>query len=228
VTDRWLNEETVHRAGDFDVHQIYSSDSETAVWFQVSRWSEGAWFQAALLRVNQPPIVLAEEEIPNPGSRWELRSSGLWADHNCETPLDHWSYGLEAFALAIDEPQQLVRDGVGDRVPIGWELDFEANEHSTQLAMMDSNTATSTDGYEQSGVVHGLILTAMGKTAFEGPARRQHWWGTTREGPASISLEGADGVRSSIQDFAAVPVGGQVWTVARTGGASRLGEIARC
>lgn len=167
-----------------------------------------------MLRADEPPIVLAEEEIPSPGRRWELRSSGLWADHNCETPLDHWSYGLEAFALALDDPQQLVRDGVGDRVPIGWELDFEAGADPTPLG--------DSDGYEQDGVLHGLLLTATGETPFEGPATRQHWWGPTRQGPTSINLKGSDGVRSSIQDFAAVPVGNEIWTVARAGGATRF------
>ena len=47
--------------------------------------------------------MLAEHDIDLPATSWELRTSGLWADHICEAPLDHWSYGLESFALVIDD-----------------------------------------------------------------------------------------------------------------------------
>ena len=34
----------------------------------------------------------------------EVRADGLWGELMCETPLEHWSYGLEAFGVALDDP----------------------------------------------------------------------------------------------------------------------------
>ena len=199
VANQWLHQESAHRPGVHDVHQVWASTADVGLWLRVTRFDGGAWYHAALLRFASQPIVLAEEEIPDLGRRWELRSSGLWADHNCETPLDHWSYGLEAFALALDDPLQLVRDGVGDRVPIGWEIEFEASEEAAGLPGID--------GYEQRGVVHGITLTAEGETAFEAPAVRQHWWGEPTDQPAGIWLPGSPAIAPTQADQAVVQVG---------------------
>ena len=83
--------------------------------------------QLAVLGRGQP-IVIADVGAPPPNPGLEVRTSGLWADHVCESPYEHWSYGLEAFALALDDPAELLGRGFGDRVPLGWELEFEATE----------------------------------------------------------------------------------------------------
>jgi len=112
--------------------------------------------------------VVAEIDIALPAERWEIRASGLWADHVCETALEHWSYGLEAFALEIEDPSELLGKGLGLRVPLGWELEFEAEQVAGWLGSCC---------YQQVGELHGLILTVDGESAVEGPAVRTHWWG---------------------------------------------------
>lgn len=218
----WLDEEVGLWPNLHDVHQVFASDGTTAVWLRVARFSTGAWFQAALLRSGQQSIVLAEEDIPHPGIRWELRSSGLWADHNCETPLEHWSYGLEAFALALEDPEQLVREGVGDRVPIGWELDFEAEAGATPLD--DSSlgvTAPSSTGYSQRGHMHGLLLTKQGESEFEAPAIRHHWWGEADAGPRTMNLSATPPLSGAAQSVL-VPVGSDIWSISLDGNAQRV------
>lgn len=134
-----------------------------------------AGFLCAVLEVGQSPIVISELEIPLPATGWEVRTSGLWAEFVCEEPLDHWSYGLEAFALAIDDPNELLSRAIGDRVPIGWELEFEASDPAEWL---DGET-----GYRQSGVGHGILLSKAGEREVEGTAVRTHWWGTRAPEP---------------------------------------------
>ena len=51
----------------------------------------------------------------------EIRASGLWADAIEEERGQRWTIGLEAFALAVDDPD----DTVGRRVPIGFDLEWE-------------------------------------------------------------------------------------------------------
>jgi len=117
----------------------------------------------------QRPVVISAVDIKF-GQGWELRTSGLWADQNRERSFDHWSYGLEAFALAIDEPEELVRTGHGHRVPLGWELDFVADGPPDP-------TAGETGSFTQTGTMEGLILTASTEQPLEGRARRSYWIG---------------------------------------------------
>lgn len=77
---------------------------------------------ASLARPGHDLVVLREPDAPLPraGSR-EIRASGLWADAIEEEQGQRWTIGLEAFALAVDHPD----DAVGRRVPIGFDLEWE-------------------------------------------------------------------------------------------------------
>lgn len=135
-------------------------------------------FTAVVLRKDRPPLVAAEDQIELPSRGWELRASGLWADHICETPLDHWSYGLEAFGLELDNPAELLDRAVGDRSPIGWELEFEGDRPAAWQTDEDEAVQESQlHEYRQSGIGHGLLLDADGEHELEGLAVRSHWWG---------------------------------------------------
>lgn len=154
-----------------------------------------ATFHGAMLRLGEDPVVVVEFDVPIPSRGWEIRASGLWADHICETPMDHWSYGLEAFGLAIDNPGELLGSAMGQRVPLGWELEFEARAEAQQ---------TGTDRrYGQIGSVHGLLLEKDATTEVDGYGVRSHWWGSEppsrielgepQEAPASVMLPTVDG-----------------------------------
>lgn len=147
-----------------------SGDGPLAVVAELRRLPNArkAHARAAVLEAGKASIGLTETDIPAPTIGWEVRSSGIWAEFVCETPLDHWSYGLEAFALEVDGPRDLIDLGVGHRVPLGWELEFEAAGPATWIA----------DGcYIQAGRGHGLLLSADGEREIETKARRWHWWG---------------------------------------------------
>jgi hypothetical protein len=131
-----------------------------------------ASFQATVVEVGRAPVVLAESDLGIPPRGWELRGSGLWVDHVLETPYRHWSYGLEAFALAIDDPRELLGAGLGERIPLGWELEFECDQEPE---------GAGPTGYRQIGEGHGLLLIGRRRLEIEGPACRSHRWG--RPGP---------------------------------------------
>jgi hypothetical protein len=78
-------------------------------------------------RVGRLPLVIVVDDLETSHDRWEFRTSGLWAEAICEQPGRHWSFGLEAFAVAIDHPDELLGRGYGHRTPLGWELDFESD-----------------------------------------------------------------------------------------------------
>jgi hypothetical protein len=211
VHDRWKSDESSFHSDVSDVHEVIASNGSTALWLRVAIETDGARYHACVLRVRDRPIVLAEDDIAHPGRRWELRSSGLWADHNCETELRHWSYGLEAFALALDDPEQLVREGVGERVPLGWELDFESTQQPSAV--------TEAEGYAQVGIVHGLLLTKDGEVSFEAPALRQHWWGSSAHSGPQLQLPS---YHTGSLESAVVPIDGGRRLVELSGAAGPL------
>jgi hypothetical protein len=96
-----------------------------------------SWYWFALVRPGLPgPIHVRDHDVPIPRAGLEIRSEGLWAELICETPMEHWSIGLEAFAVALDTPDAALdpRGEIGDRIAVGldleWEVDGEARLHA--------------------------------------------------------------------------------------------------
>lgn len=151
-------------------------------------------FVCVVLEPGLPPVVVAESEIPQPGGLWEIRADGLWADRICEQPFVHWSYGLEAFALRVDSTEELLGRAVGERIPLGWELEIEHDGPGPE------NYSDYPSGYWHHGIAHGVLLFADAEREIEGPVLREHWWApepppevglqrpTTRSGDAVTSL----------------------------------------
>ena len=54
-----------------------------------------------------------------------MRADGLWAELVCETPGEHWSFGLEAFGLRFDDAAEAPTRDRGERVPVGFDLEWE-------------------------------------------------------------------------------------------------------
>jgi hypothetical protein len=80
---------------------------------------------ASVARPGHDLVLLDEPEAPRPkGATMEVRASGLWADAIEEELAERWTIGLEAFALAVDDPE----DVVGHRVPLGFDLEWERSD----------------------------------------------------------------------------------------------------
>jgi len=161
------------------------------------------------------PIVLSEPALEFPERLWEVRGSGLWADHVCESPNEHWSYGLEAFAIAIDDRAELLGRGFGDRVPLGWELEFESTgavNPSNPANPASPNDTTYDNSYTQRGRVHGIVLTETGEVPFDGAGTRSHQWGYS-------PVPKEPGANEPIEGGVALPGIEEVWWVARGDGA---------
>jgi hypothetical protein len=66
-------------------------------------------------------LVVREDDAPA-ARHGVIRAPGLWVSLDCEEPGVHWTIGLEAFALAVEHPD----DDRGDLVPLGFDLEWEA------------------------------------------------------------------------------------------------------
>jgi hypothetical protein len=130
------------------------------------------WYWACVVGEGRKLVTVVDHTVPLPraGGSLELRHDGLWADHNCEAPLDHWSLGLEAFGVMLDDPADTYSGMLGERMPLGFELDWE-----TDGAVF--RWPSPLDRYEVPCRVHGQILVGDESISFEGWGQRDHSWG---------------------------------------------------
>lgn len=132
-----------------------------------------AWFWAGLVGDRRPYVLVRDLDVEPPRSAASrgIRSSGLWADVNCETPFEHWSVGLEAFAVGMDDPREALGDERGDRVGLGLDLEWESV----------APVVGGEGAYDQACAVHGEILVGVAAdvetVAFDGHGWRRHGWG---------------------------------------------------
>src|SRR6266516_2005820 len=63
------------------------------------------WYWAYLCGEGRPLVAVRDHAVGLPmAPSLEVRADGLWSSLTCETPLEHWTIGLEAFAVAMDDP----------------------------------------------------------------------------------------------------------------------------
>src|SRR4051794_5277848 len=121
-------------------------------------------------------IVVADEAVPLPraAAGLEIRADGLWASLLCETAFEHWSLGLEAFGLRLDD--DAVGDDppawselVGERLPVGFDLEWELRAPPEPLV--------DGPGYRQTGALFGELLVVRDRIGIDAACTRQHAWG---------------------------------------------------
>jgi len=152
-------------------------------------------------------VVVRDHDVELPRSReLEVRGDGLWAQVICETPFDHWSAGLEASAVAIDDPVRAWGDERGDPVALGLDLEWEMQGQPGLLG--------DAGGYLQPAAVHGEVLLGAERLAVDGTGWYTHAWGPPawrggRWWEVKAHL-GDDTVSTSTATAARAP--GQAWT----------------
>jgi hypothetical protein len=176
------SDEVRHQPGDdrlwneswyFD---FVTRDGETAGYVRVGLYPnlDTLWYWAYLVRpaAEHPLVAVIDHEVPvpTPGGSVELRSEGLWADHIVETPLDHMTVGLEAFGVALDRPEAAYGDLRGERIALGFDLEWESDR---QLAFAYPLTTR----YEVSCTVHGEVLVGDERLDIDAIGQRDHSWG---------------------------------------------------
>ena len=136
-------------------------DGSLAGYAQLMLWPNlgRSWFWSALVGPGRRPVVLVETDAPLPRpSTLELRAPGLWTEFIEQVPNEHFTVDLEAFAVALDDPEDVFDKGWGDRVPYGLELEWESSPGSLD-------------------VVHGQVLVDDEAFEMDGRGRRFHWEG---------------------------------------------------
>ena len=75
-----------------------------------------AAFECGILPGGGRTVLLADHAVPVPaGGGMELRAPGLWTEMVVEEPGEYLSVGLEAFSVAVDDPDDAWRGGRTNR-----------------------------------------------------------------------------------------------------------------
>ncbi len=170
----------------FDVVQQDGSlamSIECLLWPQFNRVA----FHASVVQRGRPLISLVELEAsaPKPPSL-EVRASGLWTDIGIQTALDHMTVDIEAFAVELDDPNEVFAGGYGIRTALGCELEWET--------AAEVQPGVSASSYEIPCIVHGELLLDEKSIEIDGWGWRSHRWGTPGPGDRSrVRGKSADG-----------------------------------
>ena len=136
-----------------------------------------AWYWAALARAGHPLFHVVDFEAPVRSDPFIVKGEGLWAEHHCVAALEQWSVGNEAHASALDDPDEALGRAYGDPTPMAFDLEWYASSPPSPLEPAGDRAGIEF-GYEQRGVVHGLIelVTEPSIELVEIPAHRWHRW----------------------------------------------------
>jgi hypothetical protein len=133
-----------------------SPDDPIAGFVRLELRADVAWYWTYLVGVPDVAgvLVVRDHEVLLPRQGLEIRADGLWAELTCETPREHWTFGLESFGVRLDSAADALRPGgeIGDRVAVGLDLEWEV--------------AT---GGPPAGVVRGDVLVGRARFEIEEP-----------------------------------------------------------
>lgn len=128
-----------------------------------------AWCWAAVVGIDQPLVAVRHHELAPPtGWPHEVRGDGLWCGVFCETLLDHWTVGLEAFGVSFEEPMEAWASERGELVPLGFDLEWE-DTAGAQTTLFDG-------GYRRWCAVYGDVLIGTEAIGVAAGGWRSHTW----------------------------------------------------
>jgi hypothetical protein len=189
-----------------------------------------AWWWTGLLTPRL--VAVRDHEVPLPRAGLEVRADGLWGELVCETPLEHWSIGLEAFGIAYDDLSRAWGDEWGERLPVGLDLEWEATAEPGDLPPAGPPPAAGGVGYAQPGRVHGEILVGPDRIPVSGTGFRSRasgvldWWSgrlhkrlawVTGDGDGIVDDGGAKGIPDETTSRPETVLGRAPWLVTAPG-----------
>ncbi|WP_116995975.1 hypothetical protein [Desertimonas flava] len=127
-----------------------------------------SWYWAAVARPGAPLLHVADWHVPPRPDPLLVKGDGLWAEHVCDAPMEQWTVSNETYATALDDPDDALGRAYGTPTAVAFDLEWYATAAPSPVP----------DGYEQAGVVHGVIELAGGAGLHldEAPAHRWHRW----------------------------------------------------
>jgi len=125
------------------------------------RLERSSFWAAVVGLAGHPLVALRDDDVPR-GRGLDVRTDGLWASLTCEAPGEHWSAGMEAFAVGYDDPVDALGDERGDIVALGFDLEWERSTRGLwhvhgDVLVGDSRIAIDTVGSVGEAAVTGRV-----------------------------------------------------------------------
>jgi hypothetical protein len=177
-----------------------------------------AWYWASLVREGTRLYHVTDFHVPVRADPFVVKGEALWAEHHCDAEMEQWSIGNETYASGLDDADEALGRAYGDPTPIAFDLEWYATAPPTRIEPAGDRVAVDA-GYEQAGVVHGVIeiLGEPRLELVEVPGHRWHRWTTSTVGFGPLALPEVaahTGVRSpfvfpdgSVSDLVLTPRG---------------------
>lgn len=135
-----------------------------------------AWFCAGIVREGRPYVLCRDHDLAAPADAnvFEVRGDGLWSHAICETPGEHWTVAMEAFALAFDDPLDAWGKELGDRVGLAFDLEWEG---SAKRITSEPGETPGSGSYSTPCEVNGVLQVGDDEWEIAGVGARSHRWG---------------------------------------------------
>ena len=104
---------------------------------RLARVGERCWYWCYVVGDGIGLVAVRDHDVPPPRrpTVLEVRADSLWAELVCETAGEHWGVALEAFGLRLDAPVDAWEGEIGERLPVGldleWEVDVTGEPHGS-------------------------------------------------------------------------------------------------
>ena len=191
------------------VFDLWTPDGLGAfTWLTLLPNQRRAWYWAVLVRPGEPVLYLADVDVPLPRSGLEVRSEGLWASHECEVAFEQWTVANEAYAVALDHPDDALGRAHGRPAPVAFDIEWYAEAAPEPLE--------GTTGYHQAGTVDALVELQPGAPGGRGARVPVALVGRPSDGGAGrmeleLALRLGDDPNGAVVVRALTPDGWQEW-----------------
>ena len=134
-----------------------------------------AWFWAAIVGEGRSYVLCRDHDLAPPADPnvIEVRGGGLWSHAICETPLEHWTVAMEAYAVEFEDRTEAWRQERGDRIGLAFDLEWESFATAAVWAHTDAGMVR----YELPCEVHGDLQMGDESWTIAGLGWRHHEWG---------------------------------------------------
>jgi hypothetical protein len=200
----------------------FARDDGTAGFVRLVRVGDRCWCWAYLVGPDVGLVVVRDHDVspPRRSEILDVRSEGLWMELLCETPGEHWTFGVEAFAVRLDHARDALHGEIGERLPMGCDLEWEvdgAARGSTGTVRGELLVGAERIEIDAPGVLRNALAPDTGWPAdWRGRCRSDdgRWWQPSVTAIARSEAGGdvpagcldADGGPQPVEVLAVVPV----------------------
>ena len=199
----------------------FAGPDATGGFLRLVRWPDRAWFWSYLVAPAIGLVVVRDHDLAPGRGRPLVRADGLWSELVEETPGEHWTVGLEAFGVRLDDPLDAEHGERGERLPVGLDVEWETGAgpygavHGAAARGRDRVDVDGTGTFEHTTVTGDPWARAWRRVTWQ----REPTHGTTaRDDAVTIDADGAglpvavaaDGVSFVVAATAVVPATARV------------------